>query len=117
MKHRVFLIAALFACALLAFIPASAQTEAIAQRAVPVAEKQLVEVPAELARRVIVTQASKVEAVIAPTNVILCSVPEKASIELETKRLYQRAGISPVKTTSSFFTWAVSMVAQYFGAS
>ena len=29
----------------------------------------------------------------------------------------QRAGISPVKTTSSFFTWAVSMVAQYFGAS
>ena len=29
----------------------------------------------------------------------------------------QRAGISPVKTTSSFFTWTVSMVAQYFGAS
>jgi hypothetical protein len=53
--------------------------------------KQPIELPAELAGRVIVKQASKVEAVIAPTNVILCSVPEKATVELETKRLYQRA--------------------------
>ena len=53
--------------------------------------RQPVELPAELTGRVIVKQASKVEAVIAPTNVILCSVPENAAVELETKRLYQRA--------------------------
>ena len=53
--------------------------------------KQPIELPGELTGRVIVTQASKVEAVIAPTNVILCSVPEKATVELETKRLYRRA--------------------------
>ena len=92
MRTRLCTVLSFLSLAVLPFTPAAfAQEGAIAQREVPNAKKQLVEVPAELTRRVIVKQASKVQAVIAPTNVILCSVPENTAVELETKRLYQRA--------------------------
>ena len=45
------------------------------------------------------------------------ALPVGVKGQISTVSCIQRAGISPVKTTSSFFTWTVSMVAQYFGAS
>ncbi|MBQ3935185.1 MAG: hypothetical protein II715_05135, partial [Clostridia bacterium] len=53
--------------------------------------KQPIKLPDSLSRISFGSMPANVKAVVAPTNVILCSVPEKATVELETKRLYRRA--------------------------